>query len=154
MSVYCVHCVELNNATNARNAITQVTQLAMKVERFEDLECWKEARKLVKMVYDAVNSNERFGKDYRLRDQATAAAVSTMSNIAEGFSRHTCREFIQFLYISKSSAAEVQSIFYVALDQRYVDQETFNAIYAQADKVSKIDSGLIKYLTSQLHKRK
>lgn len=72
MSVYCVHCVELNNATNARNAITQVTQLTMKVERFEDLECWKEARKLVKMVYDAINSSEKFGKDYRLRDQATA----------------------------------------------------------------------------------
>jgi len=104
---------------------------------------------LVKMVYDAINASEGFKKDYRLRDQATAAAVSTMSNIAEGFSRHSNKEFIQFLYISKSSAAEVQSIFYVALDQGYVDQRTFETVYLQADKVSQIDSGLIKYLNSR-----
>ena len=104
---------------------------------------------MVKMVYDAINVGEGFKKDYRLRDQATAAAVSTMSNIAEGFSRHSNKEFIQFLYISKSSAAEVQSIFYVALDQGYVDRGIFDAVYLQADKVSQIDSGLIKYLNSR-----
>jgi four helix bundle protein len=58
----------------------------MKIERFGDLECWKEARILVKMVYEAIHSSGRFQRDYGLRDQVTDAAVSSMSNIAEGFS--------------------------------------------------------------------
>ena len=73
-----------------------------------------------------------------------------MSNISEGFSRKGNKEFIQFLFISKSSAAEVQSHFYVAIDQGYVSQEDFNMVYDQAEVVSKLDSGLIKYLNSQL----
>ena len=124
----------------------------MTIKRFEDLECWKEARKLVKMVYDSINSSERFKKDYRLRDQATSAAISSMSNIAEGFSRHGNKEFVQFLFISKSSASEVQSIFYVAIDQKYILQEVFQGIYDQAELVSKLDSGLIKYLSSKIKK--
>jgi four helix bundle protein len=118
----------------------------MKIERFEDLECWKEARILVNMVYEAINSNEKFKKDYRLRDQITDAAVSSMSNIAEGFSRRSNREFIQYLFISKSFSTEVQSEAYVALDQKYITQKTFDNIYNQADKVSRLDSGLITYL--------
>jgi len=75
-----------------------------------------------------------------------------MSNIAEGFSRKSNKEFIQYLFISKSSAAEVQSHLYVAIDQSYITQEDFDKIYAQAEKVSKMDSGFIKYLNSQLKK--
>lgn len=121
----------------------------MKITRFEEIEAWQEARKLVKLVYEAINKNDRFKKDYRLRDQATSAAVSVMSNIAEGFSRKSNKEFIQFLYISKSSSAEVQSIFYVVLDLNYIDQQNFQTIYNQADKVSQLDSGFIKYLSTQ-----
>lgn len=121
----------------------------MKIKRFEEVQAWQEARKLVVMVYQAINKSEKFKKDYRLRDQATSAAVSAMSNIAEGFSRKSNKEFIQFLYISKSSSAEVQSIFYGALDMEYISQETFQAIYNQADKVSQLDSGFIKYLSTQ-----
>ena len=113
----------------------------------------KASRELVRMVYDAINKSEKFKRDYRLRDQATAAAVSTMSNIAEGFSRHSNKEFGQFLFISKSSASEVQSIFYAALDQKYIDQNTFETVYAQAVKDSQIDSGMIKYLSSKPKKR-
>ncbi|PIP11813.1 MAG: four helix bundle protein, partial [bacterium (Candidatus Stahlbacteria) CG23_combo_of_CG06-09_8_20_14_all_40_9] len=90
----------------------------------------------------------------RLRNQATAAAVSTMSNIAEGFSRHSNKEFIQFLFVSKSSAAEVQSIYYVALDQNYISKENFEGVYNQAEKVSKLDSGLISYLSSKIKSSK
>ena len=81
----------------------------MKINRFEDIDAWKESRKLVNSVYDAINNNTRFSKDYRLTNQIQGAAVSVMSNIAEGFSRRSSKEFIQFLFISKSSAAEVQS---------------------------------------------
>ena len=118
----------------------------MKITRFEDLECWKAARKLVNMVYEAVRSNSRFEKDFGLSGQITAASVSSMSNIAEGFSRRSNKEFTQFLFISKSSAAEVQSQAYVALDQKYISQEIFDKIYNQAKTVSKLDSGLITYL--------
>ncbi len=126
----------------------------MKITRFEDIEAWQEARKLVKLVYGIINKGPKFRKDLRLMNQVQDAAVSAMSNIPEGFSRRSTREFIRFLYISKSSAAEVQSEFYVALDQEYVTQNDFDEIYKQAEIVSKIDSGLIKYLTSQLNKPK
>ena len=122
----------------------------MKITRFEDIEAWQEARKLVKMVYSVINKNQKFRKDFRLVNQIQDAAVSSMSNIAEGFARRSNKEFIQFLYISKSSAAEVQSQLYVALDQEYINQDDFEKIYNQAEIVSKMDSGFIKYLKSQL----
>ncbi len=118
----------------------------MKIKRFEDLHCWEEARKLVNFVYRAIKESKDFQKDARLCGQITGAAVSSMSNIAEGFSRRPNNEFIQYLFISKSSATEVQSEAYGALDQRYIGEETFNHIYEQAERVSRLDSGLITYL--------
>jgi four helix bundle protein len=124
----------------------------MKITRFEDVEAWQEARKLVKMVYEVVKKSEKFSRDFRLTNQIQDAAVSSMSNIAEGFARKSNKEFIQFLFISKSSAAEVQSELYVALDQEYIGQDDFDKVYTQAEIVSKMDSGFIKYLQSQLKK--
>jgi four helix bundle protein len=118
----------------------------MKLERFEELEAWKEARILVSQVYELAKETADFGRDYRFRDQFTAAAVSVMSNLAEGFSRRSDREFVQFLFIAKGSCAEVQSLFYVALDQQYMTDNDFQKLYAQADKVAKLTSGLITYL--------
>jgi len=124
----------------------------MKIKRFEEIEAWQEARKLVNDVYAAINSNENFRKDFHLTNQIQSAAVSVMSNIAEGFSRRGNKEFIQFLFISKSSAAEVQSQLYVALDQKYITGKIFEKMYDQAEKVAKMNSGFIKYLRSQLNK--
>ena len=121
----------------------------MKITRFEDIQAWQEARKLVKKVYDAIKESKEFQRDLRLVSQIQGAAVSAMANIAEGFSRRSNKEFIQFLFISKSSAAEVQSHLYVALDQGYMTKEKFEEIYAQADLVSKMISGFIKYLSSE-----
>jgi four helix bundle protein len=119
-----------------------------KLTRFEDLECWKEARILVKIVYETTKRQE-FRKDLRLSGQIQAAATSIMANIAEGFIRHSDKEFIQFLFIAMSSAAEVQSHLYIALDQCYIDQENFNNIYKQSEKTAKMISGLIKYLRNR-----
>jgi four helix bundle protein len=124
----------------------------MKITRFEEIEAWQEARKLVAYVYDSINCNDKFRKDFRLTNQIQGAAVSSMSNIAEGFSRRGNKEFIQYLFIAKSSAAEVQSQLYVALDQKYITQNIFNKIYDQAEKVAKMSSGFIKYLRTQLNK--
>src|SRR3990172_4984350 len=117
----------------------------MKLTRFEDLECWQQARNLTRMVYETTKNNG-FKKNLRLSGQIQAAATSSMANIAEGFIRRSDKEFVQFLFIAMSSAAEVQSHLYVALDQEYLDKEQFDGIYNQANKTAMIISGLIKYL--------
>lgn len=126
----------------------------MKIERFEELEAWKDARVLVSQVYELTKRTDSFGRDYRFRDQITAAAVSVMSNIAEGFSRRSSREFIQFLFIAKGSCAEVQSLLYVALDQRYATEPDFQRFYGQAEKVARLTSGLITYLLRRVREAK
>ena len=120
----------------------------MKLTRFEDLDCWQEARKLVSKVY-TVTKDDQFKKDLRLSGQIQAASASIMANIAEGFIRRSNKEFNQFLYIAMSSAAEVQSHLYIALDQGYIDKKQFGAIYDQAKKTARIISGLIKYLRTK-----
>ena len=96
----------------------------MKITRFEELESWREAQNLVNKIYDSTR-NGCFKKDLRLSGQIQAAAASVMANTAEGFIRRSDREFTQFLFIAMSSAAEVQSHLYIALDQGYVDQRQF-----------------------------
>jgi four helix bundle protein len=72
-----------------------------------------------------------------------------MANIAEGFARRSNKEFMQFLFIAISSAAEVQSPLYIAIDQHYITQEIFATIYHQAAKTSRLISGLIRYLRTR-----
>ena len=89
-----------------------------KIERFEKMDVWQQARTIAKNVYVASRQGE-FARDFGLRDQIQRAAVSIMSNIAEGFERGTNKEFIQFLFIAKGSAGEVRSQLYVAFDLGY-----------------------------------
>lgn len=121
----------------------------MKVTRFEDLDCWQEARHLTRQVYESIDRNPIWQKDVRLCGQIKAASVSVISNIAEGFVRHSDKEFVQFLFIAMSSSAEVQSDLYVAIDQKYLSQQSFETIYAQAGMTSRIISGLIKYFRNK-----
>ncbi|HRR40178.1 MAG TPA: four helix bundle protein, partial [Syntrophales bacterium] len=102
----------------------------MKISRFEDLDCWQEARILVRKVYEATE-DKRFSRDLRLAGQIQSAATSSMANIAEGFIRKSSKEFIQFLYIAMSSSAEVRSHLYVAMDLGYIDKGSFESIYDQ-----------------------
>jgi four helix bundle protein len=121
----------------------------MKLTRFEDLDCWKEARQLTRQVYEAIEQNSAWKRDVRLCSQIQSAAGSVMANIAEGFVRRSSKEFVQFLFIAMSSSAEVRSHLYIAVDQGYVSKDSFESIYAQADKVGRIISGLIKYLRTK-----
>jgi four helix bundle protein len=121
----------------------------VKIERFEDIKDWQEARVLVKMIYAAIGSDRRFGSDYRFREQIQGAAVSIMSNIAEGFSRRTTKELVQFLFIAKGPVAEVQSQLYVALDQGYINQQKFDELYSKSDEVARLISGFIRYLLNK-----
>ena len=83
------------------------------------------------MVY-AVTNKDRFSRDWGLRDQIRRAAVSIVSNIAEGFESQNNRTFVRYRYVAKASCGEVRSQAYVALDQDYASQTEFNAIYATA----------------------
>jgi four helix bundle protein len=114
-------------------------------ERFEDIEAWKKARSLVNMVYELTGASE-FGRDYGLKDQIRRAAVSVLSNIAEGFEREGNAEFCRFLGIAKGSCGEVRAQLYVAVDQRYITAEQFDVALHGAVEVSRMISGLIKYL--------
>jgi len=125
----------------------------MKLTRFEDLECWQEARKLINLVYETIRTSKPFQADYRLRDQTTGAAISVMNNIAEGWASQSNPEFIKFLTYSRRSCAEAQNCFYIALDQEYVTQGTFQKNYDQALKVTQIIDGLFRYLRSKRSER-
>ena len=124
----------------------------MKLTRFEELEAWQEARSLVRQVYAATRDGA-FKQDLRLSGQIQAAAASVMANIAEGFIRRSDKEFIQFLYTAMSSAAEVQSHLYIALDVGYISKDQFGTLYDQAGKATKLISGLIRYLSSSKTKQ-
>ncbi len=101
------------------------------IERFEDIQAWQEARKLVKMIY-ALTNKDHFAKDYGMRDQIRRASVSAMANIAEGFDCDSKVEFARFLGIARRSAVEVQSLLYAALDTNYIKQDEFDLHYEQA----------------------
>jgi len=118
----------------------------MKIERFEDIDAWQDARALTKGVYDAVQQNQDFVKDWGLKDQITRASGSIMHNIAEGFDGGSTKEFIRFLGYSQRSCSEVQSELYVALDQKYITQQQFDALYGQAKVCKSKVGGFIRYL--------
>lgn len=121
----------------------------MKINRFEELECWQEARKLVNMVYAAVKSSKAFQADNRLKDQSTGAGISIMNNISEGWASQSTPEFIKFLTYSRRSCAEVQNCSYVAFDQEYISEDASQEIYNQGKKVTMIIDGLLRYLRSK-----
>lgn len=116
-----------------------------KIERFQDLEAWKFGRVITRDVY-AATKLDKFSRDFALCNQIRRAAVSVMSNIAEGFDRKGDREFIQFLSIAKASCSEVYSQLYVALDQDYITQGQFEQITGSVEETSRIIAGLIRYL--------
>lgn len=103
------------------------------IKRFEDIRAWQEARILVREVYKMTRQGE-FTRDFGLKDQVQRAAVSVMTNIAEGFDDESKAEFARFLGYSRRSAVEVQSLLYAALDVGYIDQAKFNVLYEQAKK--------------------
>jgi four helix bundle protein len=115
------------------------------ITRFEDIEAWQKARELTRVVYEC-SKKGLFAKDFGLKDQMRRAAVSVMSNIAEGFERGGTAEFIQFLCFAKGSAGELQSQLYVALDQGYISEEEFKSVRAIAESTKRLIGGLLTYL--------
>src|SRR5881396_4078784 len=118
-----------------------------KIKKFEDLVSWTRARSLSKEIYD-VTSAKPFLHDFGLKDQIRRAAISILSNIAEGFERGGDKEFLQFLSLAKGSCGEVRAQLYVALDQAYINDAQFQELSEKAVEVSRLIAGLIKYLSA------
>ncbi|MCE5231168.1 four helix bundle protein [bacterium] len=112
-----------------------------KIERFEDLIAWQKSRELTRDIY-CVTRTSPFANDYGLTGQIRRAAVSIMSNIAEGFERWGNGEFHQFLSTAKASCAEVRSQLYVAFDVGYLNLSAFNQLRSQAEEITRIVAGL------------
>ncbi|MBU0480204.1 MAG: four helix bundle protein [Proteobacteria bacterium] len=107
----------------------------MAAKSFEDLDIWKQARRLTGEIYK-ITRNGDFSKDFGLAGQIQRASVSVMSNIAEGFERGGNKELFQFLSIAKASCGEVRCQLYVALDQGYIEKGKAELLIDQHRKLS------------------
>ena len=118
------------------------------ITRFEDIEAWQTARQLANVVYDLTGQGS-FARDYGLRDQIRRAAISVMSNVADGFESRTQALFIDLLGRAKGSAGEVRSQLYIAVDREYVTQTQFDEAHDLADKASRQIYRFMMYLKSK-----
>ena len=116
------------------------------IKRFEDLECWQEARRLVNLVYE-LTKNYSFRKDFELVRQVRRSAISSMANIAEGFHRNSTKDFLRFLDYSRASIAETLSHCYIALDQRYISETEMVRTSQRTGTVWKKVNNFITYLS-------
>lgn len=115
------------------------------ITRFEEIQAWQTARELTSVIYEISNKGA-FARDFGLRDQIRRAAVSIMSNIAEGFESRTRALFVDYLGRAKASAGEVRAQLYVALDVDYIDLEEFKRLQLLIEKCSGQLSKFISYL--------
>ena len=103
-----------------------------KVERFEDLQVWKESMQLAVRVYEEMTS----ARDFGLKDQMQRAAVSIPANIAEGYERGSNREFVQFLHYSQGPGGELRTQIYLAGKLGFLDQTVSREWLEKSRKVS------------------
>jgi four helix bundle protein len=120
-----------------------------KFSSFEEINSWQKSRIFNKRIYQ-ITENLNFKKDFDFVRQIRRASISISSNIAEGFERNTDKEFIYFLYVAKASAGEVRSQIYLAFDLDYIAKQEFDELLESVTEISKLLSGLIKYLSPKL----
>ncbi len=123
------------------------------ITRFEDIHAWQTSRELTKQIYQLTRLSD-FRKDFGLRDQIRRAAVSVMSNIAEGFESKTQALFLNYLGLAKASAGEVRSQLYVALDLGYITKDQFSYISNITMKASSQIYRFSRYLRSKPNSRR
>ena len=111
---------------------------------FEDLDAWQQARHLVNEIYSLTRQNSSLSKDFGLTDQLQRAAVSIMSNVAEGFERTHLPEKIQFYNIARGSTGEVRSLLYVISDNYPRSAPVAERLRGTAISVGKLISGLLQ----------
>jgi len=117
--------------------------MADRIENFEQLEAWRTARELVRAAY-AFFRRKPAALDFGLRDQVQRAAVSAMTNIAEGFERVHPGEKLQFYNIARASCGEVRSLSYVMLDAGFISDVEHKTLLEQVAQTGRLVSGLIR----------
>jgi four helix bundle protein len=122
-------------------------------KRFEDLEVWQRAKDLTNLIYK-YSTDGTFARDFGLRDQMRRAAVSIMSNIAEGFESQTQAQFIKYLGLAKGSAGELRAQLCIARGQGYISEENFSELFLLAEICSKQLARIIQYLETQPNARR
>ncbi len=123
------------------------------ITKFEDIEAWKTARELTRLIYTLTDQGQ-FAKDFGLKNQIQRAAVSVMSNIAEGFESRTQAQFLEYLGRAKASAGEVRCQLYAAADLEYISQEQFEKVFDLADKSSRQLARFMDYLETHPQARR
>ncbi len=118
----------------------------MKINRFEELEIWKNARILCKKLRD-LSSTTPLSKDFSLKDQILRSSGSVMDNIAEGYERDGRKEFIQFLYVAKGSLGETRSQINRCYDAHLLSEEQFTALINDCLNLSAQIKKFINYLS-------
>ena len=112
---------------------------------WDDLIIWQESHNLVLDIYKLTKN---FPKEelYNLTSQIKRAATSIPTNIVEGHSKGSSKEFIRFLYISRGSLEEVKYLLLLSKDLGYIEEEIFNALKERLSKLSLQLNNFIKYL--------
>ncbi|XAL98617.1 four helix bundle protein [Phycisphaeraceae bacterium D3-23] len=114
-----------------------------KVKRYEDLVVWQKAYELVLQIYTRTKmfpADERFG----LTQQMRRAAVSVVSNIAEGFGRRTTADFLRFLDMSRGSVNELETQTRIAIGLKYIEPD--EQLRQLIGDVERLLAGLIRSL--------
>lgn len=120
----------------------------MKVNRFEDLEIWKESLIITRNVYDLLSKKE-FNLEFELKNQIKRAILSVSSNIVEGFEKNNNNEFIRYLKISKGSTGEVRSQINIAFAINKINKGDFDSINTALLSLSNKIGSLVVYLENQ-----
>lgn len=114
-------------------------------KKFEELEVWKKASDIAIQIYQ-LTLNQKFSRDFSLRDQIRRSAISISSNIAEGFEYGNNKDFIRFLKYAKGSAGELRSLLFIISKLDMIDQALSQEFSEKLTALSKQISSLIKYL--------
>lgn len=118
-------------------------------KRYKKLLVWQKAIELTDFIYSATKNfpnDEKFG----LSNQLRRAAVSVASNIAEGATRQSKKEFLQFLTIAKASLAEIETQLIIAHRQEYITKKTLESGEELINEIDKMTYGLIESQKKEL----
>ncbi len=120
------------------------------ITQFEDLICWQKAREFANRIFDI--TDKPIFKDYDLKRQLRRAAISPMSNIAEGFGRGTRAEFVDALYTARGEVSEARSQLYIAFDRMYLNKTDFEKGLSLSDECARLIQSFSKKIKLNVHR--